>query len=119
MWETEQDLLIIINNITTITSPTQHEHNYFHQTGQIKHTTSEIAIISFVTHQLEDLSYNLFLRAYTSICKLRQHRIKMLKFIMYNVNSMFVAQMLLNTTSVTAHDAGQLLAVSKCTLIGK
>ena len=32
---------------------------------------------------------------------------------------MSVARMLLNTTSVTAHDAGQLLAVSKCTLIDK
>ena len=45
MWETEQELLIIINNMTTITSPTQHEHNYFHQTRQTKHTTSQIAVI--------------------------------------------------------------------------
>ena len=37
----------------------------------------------------------------------------MLKFMMYNGNSMFVVRMLLNTTSVTAHDAGKLLAVTK------
>ena len=115
MWETQQDLLIIINNVTNITHPTAHEKNFFHESGQGIHSTSELRVLSFVTRQLEDLSYNLFLRACTSICTLRQHRIQMLKFIMYYGNSMFVARMLPNTTSVAAHDAGQLLAVTKCT----
>ena len=36
---------------------------------------------------------------------------------MYNGDVMFVARMILNTTSVTAHDEGQLLAVLKCELV--
>ena len=34
MWETQQDLLIIINNVTNITHPTAHEKNFFHESGQ-------------------------------------------------------------------------------------
>ena len=36
---------------------------------------------------------------------------------MYNGDAIFIARIILNTTSVTAHDAGQLLAVPKCVLV--
>ena len=64
-----------INNVTNTTHPTAHEKNFSHESGQSIHSTSELGVLSVVTYQLEDLSYNLFLRTYTSICKLRQHRI--------------------------------------------
>ena len=35
----------------------------------------------------------------------------------YNGDAMFLARMILNSTSVAAQDAGQQLAVSKCALV--
>ena len=51
------------------------------------------------------------------MCQLRQQRLQLLKYMMYNGDAMFIARMILNTTLVTAHDAEQLLAVSKCELV--
>ena len=64
MWKTQEDLLIIINNVTNIIHPTAHENIFFHESGQSIHLNSKL-VFSFVTHQLKDLPYNLFLRAYT------------------------------------------------------
>ena len=83
-------MLLTISNQTTVTNSTQQETEYFHKIGSFKHTTSELGVLLFVTHQLEDLSYNLFLKAFTSICNLRQQRIQMLKFLMYNGDAMFL-----------------------------
>ena len=71
-------------------------------------------MISYVAYQLEELTYKLFIKAYISIRKLRQQRLQLLKCMMYNGVAVFLARMILNSTSVTAQDAGQLLAVSKC-----
>ena len=117
MWASQQDMLIIIDNETTIISPIEHGNDYSHSARSNYQMTNEIAMISYVVYQVEELTYKLFTRTYTSICKLRQQRLQLLKSMMYNGDAMFVARMILNTTSFTAHGAGQLLAVSKCELV--
>jgi hypothetical protein len=120
LWETDQDMLIYKHpTIKQVEHPTKDMEanlrlNPPHITG---HTATQEGHLAYVAYQLENLTYELFLKSYLAICRLRYQRYQSMKYLMQNGHAMYVARMLMNSSSVTGYDAGAMLAVSRCLVI--
>ena len=81
-------------------------------------TTSEIGLISYVARELEELTYSLYKKTWLNICQLGQQRLMWMKHWLNNPQHAYIeARMLLNTYKITAHLAGELLAINECEVI--
>ena len=78
-------------------------------------TTSDIPLISFVAHELEDLMYTLYRKSWLSICYLTQQRVIYINHLATNPQQAYLAaRMLMKTTNIMAHPAGQYLSAYEC-----
>ena len=78
-------------------------------------TTSDIPLISFVAHELEDLMYSLYRKSWLNICYLTQQRIIYINHLASNPQQAYLAaRMLMRTTNIMAHPAGQYLSAYEC-----
>ena len=78
-------------------------------------TTSDIPLISFVAHELEDLIYTLYRKSWLNICYLTQQRVIYSNHLASNPQQAYLAaRMLMRTTNIMAHPAGQYLSAYEC-----
>ena len=78
-------------------------------------TTSDIPLISFVAHELEDLIYTLYRKSWLNICYLTQQRVIYINHLASNPQQAYLAaRMLMRTTNIMAHPAGQYLSAYEC-----
>jgi hypothetical protein len=100
LWETNQDLFLHVDNYSSpVINPQAKVNTYLRRTDH-DHTTTDIGMLSYVTHELETLTYDLFRRNYMSICKLRYQRFQMMKYLTKNGDHMHVARLLFNSSTV-------------------
>ena len=78
-------------------------------------TTSDIPLISFVAHELEDLAYSLYRKSWINICYLTQQRVINIHQMAKNPQQAYLAaRMLMRTPNIMAHPAGQFLSAYEC-----
>ena len=78
-------------------------------------TTSNLPIMSFVAHELEDLVHTLYRKSWLNICYLTQQRIIYINHLATNSQQAYLAaRMLMRTTNIMAHPVGQYLSAYEC-----
>ena len=78
-------------------------------------TTSDIPLISFVAHELEDLAYSLYRNFWINICYLTQQRVIHIHQMAKNPQQAYLAaRMLIRTPNIMAHPAGLFLSAHEC-----
>ena len=83
-------------------------------------TTSDIPLISFVAHELEDLMYTLYRKSWLCIFYLTQQRVIYVNHLATNPQQAYLAsRMLMKITNIMAHPAGQYLSAYECDKIEK
>jgi hypothetical protein len=81
-------------------------------------TTNEVALISFVAHDLETLIYDLFRKTWLNICRLVLQRQLWIEQMATNPQQAYIAaRILMKTRNVIAYPAGQFLAAYECETI--
>jgi hypothetical protein len=81
-------------------------------------TTNEVALISFVAHDLETLIYDLFRKTWLNICRLVLQRQLWIEQMATNPQQAYIAaRILMKTRNVIAYPAGQFLAAYECDTI--
>jgi hypothetical protein len=110
LFETNEGLFIRIDD-TNI----QSEGQKLSELRNLAKTTTEVALMSYIARELEDLMYQLYRKSWIDICRIAQQRQIWLKHMMKDPQQAYIAaRMMLKTTSVMGHPAGQFLNVYEC-----
>ena len=107
-----------------LTYPTHRESVYFQQNNLAMHTNTELTRMSYITRDLETLTFKLFKLNYNNICQLQ--RMQLLKYLAHMGNPMMVARSLLIGTNGASNDyvnaistvnSSDILSIYACTQI--
>jgi hypothetical protein len=81
-------------------------------------TTNEVALMSFVAFELEELIYQLYKKTWLSICRLTQQRQIWINKMATDPSQAYIAaRMLLGVQNIMAHPAGQFMSIYECEVI--
>ena len=109
-----------------LTLPSNRESVYFQQNNLAMHTIIELTLMSYITRDLEALTFKLFQLNYNNIYRLQLQRIQLLKYLAHMGNLMMVARSLLIGTNGASNDyvyaisavfSGDVLNIYTCTQI--
>ena len=114
LWSTDEGLYLHINkNISNkVQLPTRHEDNFSKSSGINTHTTIKLAMLSYIVNEMEDMIYDLFVSNYLAICRLQVQYLQMLKRMTYKGDAVGVIKMILNSTTITAAEHGDLISIT-------
>jgi hypothetical protein len=115
LYETQEGIYLRIDQVNITASMAkvlfQHEHHPIQ-------TTNELALISYVARELENLIYDLYRKTWLNICYLTQQRLISIKQLAKNPQQAYVAaRMLMRTENLMAHSAGEYLSAYECDIV--